>query len=102
MADCNLFFCDSDNDSSVDGGDWCACLQAGTSTIPICTVGIALPLIYVALGMGAGPLLSEWRGQRLEDQLRVASIAEFDDEPLSGDRGPIGVRLRYSAVGPRV
>ena len=51
-------------------------------------IGIALPLIYVALGMGAGHLLGEWRGQHLEDQLRVASIAEFDDEPLSGDRGP--------------
>ena len=64
-------------------------------------IGVALPLIYVALAMGAGRLLSEWRGQHLEDQLRVASIADFDDEPLSGDTGPIGVRLRYSAVYPR-
>src|SRR6202158_2419363 len=64
-------------------------------------IGIALPLVYVALGMGAEPLLREWHTQRLEDQLRVASIAEFDDEPLSGDKGPIGVRLRYSAVYPR-
>jgi hypothetical protein len=64
-------------------------------------IGVALPLIYVTLGMGAGRLLGEWRGQHLEDQLRVASIAEFDDEPLSGGSGPIGVRLRYSAVYPR-
>ena len=63
-------------------------------------IGIALPVVYVAVAVVGGRWLSEERGQRLEEQLRTASIAAFDDEPLAGARGPIGVRLRYRVAYP--
>jgi hypothetical protein len=44
--------------------------------------------------------LTEEREQRLEEQWRTASLVAFDDEPLAGAKGPIGVRLRYRVVYP--
>ena len=64
-------------------------------------IGIALPLVYVAVAVGGGRWLTEGREQRLEDQLRIAGLAAFDDEPLAGAKGPIGVRLRYRVAYPR-
>lgn len=64
-------------------------------------IGVALPFVYVAVAVAGGRWLSEERTQRLEEQLRVASLATFDDEPLTGAKGPIGVRLRYSVAYPR-
>ena len=43
----------------------------------------------------------EQHEQRLEDQLRASVLATFDDQPLVGAKGPIGVRLRYGVVYPR-
>jgi hypothetical protein len=64
-------------------------------------IGIALPVVYVAVVGGGGRWLSEQHEQRLEDQLRASVLATFDDEPLVGPKGPIGVRLRYGVVYPR-
>ena len=57
-------------------------------------IGIALPVVYVAIVGGGGRWLNEGREQRLEEQLRIAGLAAFDDEPLAGAKGPIGVKLR--------
>ena len=64
-------------------------------------IGVALPLVYVAVAVVGGRWFSAWREQRLEEQLRIASLAAFDDEPLAGAKGPIGVRLRYRVVYPQ-
>src|ERR1700704_2311640 len=64
-------------------------------------IGIALPVVYVAIVVGGGRWLTEGREQRLEEQLRIAGLAAFDDEPLAGVKGPIGVRLRYRVVYPQ-
>jgi len=64
-------------------------------------IGIALPVVYVAVAVGGGRWLAVEREQRLEQQLRTAAIATFDDEPLAGASGPIGVRLRYRVVYPQ-
>jgi hypothetical protein len=63
--------------------------------------GIALPVVYVAVVGGGGRWLIEQHEQRLEDQLRASVLATFDDEPLVGPKGPIGVRLRYGVVYSR-
>jgi len=64
-------------------------------------IGVALPFVYATVAVAGGRWLSEGRAQRLEEQLRIATIAAFDDEPLNGAKGPIGVRLRYSVVYPQ-
>jgi hypothetical protein len=66
-------------------------------------IGVALPFVYaaVAVAVAGRRWLSEGREQRLEEQLRIASLASFDDELLNGAKGPIGVGLRYSVVYPR-
>jgi hypothetical protein len=64
-------------------------------------IGVALPLVYVAVAVVGGRWFSEGREQRLEKQLSTASLAAFDDEPLAGAKGPIGVRLRYRVVYPQ-
>ena len=42
-------------------------------------IGVALPLLYVAVAVVGGRWFSAWREQRLEEQLRIASLAAFDD-----------------------
>ena len=64
-------------------------------------IGIALPVVYVAVAVGGSRWLTEGREQRLEEQARIAGLAAFDDEPLAGAKGPIGVRLRYRVVYPQ-
>ena len=64
-------------------------------------IGVALPLVYVAVAVAGGRWYSAGRGQRLEEQLRIAGLAAFDDEPLASAKGPIGVRLRYRVVYPQ-
>jgi len=64
-------------------------------------IGVALPIVYLAVVAGAGRWLSERSEKRLESQLRVSELASFDDEPLIGARGPIGVRLHYDVIYPR-
>jgi hypothetical protein len=64
-------------------------------------IGIALPVVYVAVVGGGGRWLIELHEQKLEAQLRASVLATFDDEPLVGPKGPIGVRLRYGVVYPR-
>src|SRR3984893_15229909 len=64
-------------------------------------IGVALPLVYLAVAVVGGRWFSAGREQRLEEQLRIASLAAFDDEPLAGAKGPIGVRLRYRVVYPQ-
>lgn len=64
-------------------------------------IGIALPAVYVAVAVGGGRWLAEEHEQRLEEQLRTAVLATFDDEPLAGAKGPIGVRLRYRVLYPQ-
>ena len=64
-------------------------------------IGIALPVVYVSVAVGGGRWLTEAREQRVEEQLRIAGLAAFDDEPLAGTKGPIGVRLRYRVVYPQ-
>jgi hypothetical protein len=64
-------------------------------------IGVALPLLYLALVLGGGRWLTEWRQQRLEEQLRLARLESLEDEPLADANGPIGVRLRYRVIYPR-
>jgi hypothetical protein len=64
-------------------------------------IGIAVPVVYVAVAVAGGRWLTEGREQRLEEHLRTASLGAFDDEPLAGTKGRIGVRLRYRVVYPQ-
>jgi hypothetical protein len=64
-------------------------------------IGIALPVVLLAVVVGGGSWLTEWRSEQLEDQLRAAVLSSFEDEALVGAKGPIGVKLRYKVVYPR-
>jgi hypothetical protein len=55
---------------------------------------------YVALAVGGGRWWQEHHTQRLEEQVRAATLAAFYDEPLIIAKGTIGVKLRYRVVYP--
>jgi hypothetical protein len=76
-------------------------LRPGLPRTRFAVIGIVLPFVYAAVAAAGGRWLSESREQQLEAQLQTATVATFEDEPLNGSKGPIGVRLRYRVVYPR-
>jgi hypothetical protein len=63
-------------------------------------IGFVLPVAYVALAAGGGNWWMKWHAQRLEAQLRAATLTAFEDEPLIVAQGTLGVRLRFRVLYP--
>ena len=64
-------------------------------------VGIAVPIICVAIVWGGGELRETWRQERLAEQIALAIVDEMQVEPLRAAQGPIGLRLRYRINYPK-
>jgi hypothetical protein len=75
-------------------------LRPALSRSRFALVGIVLPVAYVALLAGGGRWWNDHHAQQLEQQLRAATLAAFDDEPLIVAQGTLGVTLRYRVVYP--
>lgn len=64
-------------------------------------VGIAIPLVCVAIVWGGSELRERWRQERLAEQIALAIVDEMQVEPLRAAQGPIGLRLRYRIAYPK-